>query len=103
MTPHERIHDPATCVQCSQVREKRELDRMLWCESCRLVARRQAGRWGWGGGALVAAGLAAWIWVVIEPSDLVLGGWIATVVAAFYLCGRIFREIAYGIVRYRGR
>ena len=54
-------------------------------------------------GRVVAALLATWIWLYVRPSDLVLGGWIATVLAALYLAGRIVREIAYGVIRARSR
>jgi hypothetical protein len=53
---------------------------------------------------MVSAGLAlllaAWIRWVIQP-DLVLGGWIATVVAAFWISGKVIREIAYGVERHQ--
>lgn len=77
------------------------MDRLLWCEACRTSARRRAGVWGWGFGALFAAALALWIWLYIQPSDLVISGWIATVVVAFWIGGRIAREIAYGVMRYQ--
>jgi hypothetical protein len=31
----------------------------------------------------------------------VVGGWIATVIAALGITGRIAREIAYGVIRYK--
>jgi hypothetical protein len=79
------------------------MDRLLWCESCREAARRQAGVWGWGGGFLLAVGLALWIWLYIQPSDLVIGGWIATVVAALWIGSRVAREVAYGVLRFTNR
>ena len=72
----------ATCVRCLQEKDLEGMDRLLWCEECREAARRRAGIWGWGVGAVLALGLALWIWLFIKPSDLVIGGWIATVVAA---------------------
>ena len=74
-----------------------------WCEPCREAARRRAGHWGWGAGAVLGAALALWIWTVIQPSDLVIGGWIATVVAAFWIGGKVVREIAYGVIRFTNR
>ncbi|NNM03688.1 MAG: hypothetical protein HKO65_01195 [Gemmatimonadetes bacterium] len=76
------------------------MDRLLWCEDCQGAARKSATAWGWGGGAVLAAGLALWIWLYIQPSDLVIGGWIATVVAALVIGSRAGREIAYGVMRF---
>ena len=91
------------CVKCYQVREAEDLDRMLWCEFCLAEARRVASWFGWGLGTVLAAALALWIWLVQQPSDLVIGGWIATVVAALYLGGRVGREVAFGVLRFRNR
>lgn len=99
----ERYPDSVTCVRCLLVKEKRELDRMLWCESCRAAARRRADRWGWTIGAVAAALLALWIWLYIRPSDLVIGGWVGTVVAALWLGARVAREIVYGAMRFQNR
>ncbi len=96
-----RFPERVTCVRCLQEKDILEMDRLLWCEACRNVTRRRAGVWGWGAGAVLAAFLALWIWLVIRPSNLVLGGWIATVVAALWIGGRIGREVAFGIMRYR--
>jgi hypothetical protein len=76
------------------------MDRLLWCEQCRAAARQRAAGWGWGIGAVLAVGLALWIWLYIQPSDLVIGGWIATVVAAFWVGARVAREVAYGVMRF---
>jgi len=79
------------------------MDRLLWCEECRTVARQRAATWGWSIGVIGAVALSLWIWLVIQPSDLVLGGWIATVVAALWIGGRVAREIAYGVMRFNNR
>lgn len=99
----ERYPGEVTCVRCLEVRDQAELDRLLWCEACRRSARADAARWGWIAGGVAAAALALWIWLVIQPSNLVIGGWIATVVAALWIGSKVAREIAYGIERYRNR
>lgn len=99
----DRIHNPVTCVRCLQVVDQSDTDRLMWCPTCREVAKARAGRWGWLVGALVAGALGLWIWLVIEPSDLVIGGWVATVVAALWIGGRVAREIAYGTMRFMNR
>lgn len=98
-----RFPDEVTCVRCLEVRPLDELDRLLWCEACRERARERARAWGWVAGLVVAAGLAAWIWVAIRPSDLIIGGWIATVMAAFWLGARVAREVFFGVMRFRNR
>lgn len=93
-----------TCVRCLQTWHRTDLDRLLWCEECRAIARGRASRIGWMAGVVLAALLAGWIWLVVQPSrDLVLGGWIATVVAACWLGAKITREIVYGFERFKNR
>ena len=50
---------------------------------------------------MIGAGVAAYVWLVIELSDLVIGGWIATGVAAVWIGSKVCRELAYGIMRFR--
>jgi len=97
----DRIQNPVTCVRCLEVRDQIDVDRLLWCLPCRESARARAGRVGWLAGAVLGAGLALWIWLVVQPSDLVIGGWVATVVAALWIGGKVAREIAFGVMRFR--
>jgi hypothetical protein len=99
----DRYGEEVTCVRCLEVRDTVEVDRLLWCETCRERARARAARQGWLVGLAGAALLAAWIWIVVEPSDLVLGGWIGTVVAAAWIGSKVAREILYGVERFRNR
>ena len=78
-----------------------ELDRLLWCERCRALARNRASWWGWFGGLLFGAGVALYIWTVIRPTDLVIGGWMATLVAAVWIGSKVARELVYGAMRWR--
>ena len=78
-----------------------DLDRLLWCERCRLNSRNAAGWWGWGIGLVFGAVVAGYIFLIIRPSDFVIGGWIATVVAATWIGSKVGREIAYGVLRAR--
>ncbi len=98
-----RYPEMATCVRCLQEKDLDEMDRLLWCEDCRLAARARAGVWGWILGTLLAVVLALWIWLFIKPSSLIVGGWIATVVAALWIGSRVAREVAYGIYRFNNR
>lgn len=99
----DRFPDEVTCVRCLENRGRADVDRLLWCDSCREQARARAARTGWLVGGVLTAGLALWIWLGVQPSNLVIGGWIATVVAALWIGSKIAREIAYGVERYRNR
>ena len=91
------------CARCGRTSRGKELDRLLWCEECIAGAKAQAKRVGWMGGGVMAAGLAAWIHFVQEPSAALLGGWIGVVLAAFYLCSRAATELCFGVLRFRHR
>ena len=56
---------------------------------------------GWWVGGAVAAALAAYIWLGIEPSRSLLGAWIGVTLAAFYLASRVGKELFYGFERIR--
>jgi len=98
-----RFPDLTTCVRCLQKKDLEGMDRLLWCEECREAARKRAVLWGWAAGVVLAAMLASWIWLIVQPSDLVIGGWIATVVAALWVGARVAREIAYGVMRFNNQ
>lgn len=102
-TWRDRYPEEATCVRCLEVQDVMYLDRLLWCEDCRRDARNRAGWWGWAGGLVVGAGVSLFIWLVIRPSDLLLGAWVGTVAASIWLGQKIAREIAYGWMRVMNR
>ena len=103
MTWHARYPDEATCIRCLVVKPVKELDRLLWCDKCRETARKRAARQSYLWGLGIAAILAIWIWLYIRPSDLVFSGWIATVVASFWVTSRVSREIIFGVWRFSNR
>ena len=98
-----RFPDLATCIRCLEEKDVEEMDRLLWCESCQEAARQRATLWGWGFGGLLAALLGLWIWLVMQPTQLIIGGWIATVAAALWIGSRVGREVAYGVLRLSNR
>ena len=97
----DRYPDQVTCVRCLIVKDQGVLDRLLWCEECREIAQARAMDLGWWVGGAVAAGLAAYIWVVIEPSRALMGAWVGLTLAAFYMASRVTREVLYGVQRLR--
>ena len=98
-TWRDRYPDEVTCIRCLEVRDQMYLDRLLWCDRCRRRARNRAGWWGWLGGLLFGAGVALYVWIVIRPTDLVIGGWFGTIVAAIWIGQKVAREIVYGGMR----
>ena len=98
-----RFPELTTCVRCLEEKDVEEMDRLLWCEACQNAARQRAAVWGWGFGILLGTLLALWIWIVTKPSDLIIGGWIATVVAALFIGSRIGKEVAYGVIRFNNQ
>jgi len=100
----DRFGEKATCIRCLEVRETSTVDRLFWCEQCRESAARRAAGWGRLVGAVVAGLLTVWIVLWVRPArDLILGGWVATVVALFYLASRLGREVGYGAMRLMNR
>lgn len=91
----------ATCLVCLQTTPRQDLDRLLWCDTCIEAAQARASSRSWYFGLAVAAVLALWIWLYIQPSTLVIGGWIGTVVGAFYVSARVAREVLYTVTRLR--
>ncbi len=90
----------ATCRLCLQIKPREDLDRLLWCDTCKEAAQAQAFRRSWYFGLAVAVVLALWIWLDIQP-ELMIGGWIGTVVGAFYVSARVAREVLYTVARFR--
>ncbi len=88
-------------MRCLEAHDLMLLDRLLWCERCCAIARDRASAWGWVGGLFFGAGVALYVWLVIRPTDLVIGGWIGTVVASIWIGARVAREIIYGVMRMR--
>ena len=91
------------CSCCGEPREAAELDRLLWCDGCIVRAKAKASRLGWQFGGVLAAALAAWIFLVQRPSDIVIGGWLGAVAATLWLGARAGRELWFGFLRFRAR
>ena len=100
-TWRDRYPDEVTCVRCLDVQDQMYLDRLLWCDRCRARARARASWWGWVGGLGFGVSVAVYVWLVIRPTDLVVGGWMATLAAAVWIGQKVAREIVYGVMRFR--
>ncbi len=95
--------DKVACVRCLEMKPRPDLDRILWCETCLEAAQARAATRGWIVGLVLAVTLSLWIWLYIQPSNLVIGGWVGTVLAAFYVSARVAREVFYGTDRIGNR
>ena len=100
-TWRDRYPEEITCVRCLEVHDQMYLDRLLWCDRCRIRARNRASWWGWGGGLAFGVGVAIYVWTVVQPTDLVIGGWFGTIAAAIWIGSKVAREIIYGGMRFR--
>ena len=96
----DRYPDEVTCVRCLEVFDQSRLDRMLWCDGCRFRARERASLYGWAGGLMFGLGCAAYVWFVIQPTDLIVGAWTATLVTAVWIGQKVAREFIYGAMRF---
>ncbi len=96
----DRYPDEVTCVRCLEVHDQVQLDRMLWCADCRRRARERASWYGWIGGLAFGGACALYVWLVIQPTDLVIGGWLGTLVAAVWIGQKVAREMVYGAMRF---
>ena len=95
----DRLGDEVECVICGETRDSTDVDRTLWCEDCRAGARARAQRLGALNGVLIAGLLSIYVWRTIQPTDLVLGGWAACMVAAGWIGMKITTEVAFGVMR----
>ncbi|MDE0073548.1 MAG: hypothetical protein OXU32_06160 [Gammaproteobacteria bacterium] len=93
------IADEIQCSRCGELRDRSDVDRLLWCVGCRARARLIATRRARIAATGLAVIVAGYIWGIIRPTDVVIGGWIATVIAAYWIGGKLAREIFYGIER----
>ena len=92
-----------SCGRCGRAFRARELDRHLWCDECVATTRARASGVGWKVGGVMAAVLAGWIYLVQQPSAMLIGGWIGAVLATFWLGARAGKELCYGVLRFRHR
>ena len=93
------IADEIQCSRCGELRDRSDVDRLLWCVGCRTRARLIAARRARIAATALAVIVAGYIWGIIRPTDVVIGGWIATVIAAYWIGGKLAREVFYGIER----
>lgn len=87
------------CAHCGSSADTGDVDRLRWCADCVRAARARATRRGWQVGAVATVALAMWLWFAVQPTSLVPGGWLATLVAAFWIIGRVARELFFGLER----
>ncbi|MDP2481028.1 MAG: hypothetical protein Q8W51_00530 [Candidatus Palauibacterales bacterium] len=92
-------HDHQPCASCRELYPHNDLDRQLWCPSCREDLGRRV-RWGRHAAALLVT-LPFAVWILLEGRSGVLPmwAWLLPLGAAYYLGYRIGREVMRGYVR----
>jgi hypothetical protein len=102
--PRPGRRDAITCIRCLEIRPSEDLDRLLWCEDCIARARRRATWIGLAAGIGLGLVLGLYIWFGIRPDlSLIPAIWLALLLGATYLGGRLAREFAYGAMRWQNR
>jgi hypothetical protein len=92
------------CRRCLRLRPFADLDRMFWCEECRVAARRVAARWGRICALAGAAAVAVWIGLGVRPPSVRLQILYAAAVLVLYRIGRrLAEELVYGVARIRNQ
>ncbi len=91
--------DEVACSRCGHTTDRNDLDRLLWCKECIDSVRTSAKGRSWLVGVSIGIVLFAWIWIVVEPSNMLIGGWAGTILAAIYVSARVTREVLYGAIR----
>lgn len=99
----EREGQPTLCRSCQRAYPADDLDRYLWCPSCRRSLGRRAAIWGRAVGLLSAALVGLYVAAVISPSRRYLTLYAAILILTYYLTGRIGRALAQGFYRARNR
>ena len=92
-------HDHKPCASCRELYPHSDLDRQLWCPSCREDLGRRV-QWGRHAAALLVT-LPFAVWILLEGRSGVLPmwAWLLPLGAAYYLGYRIGREVMRGYVR----
>jgi hypothetical protein len=99
----ERNDDPTLCRSCQDAYPTSDLDRYLWCPSCRRGLARRAAIWGRAVGFLCAVIVGLYVATAISPGRRYLVLYAVVLILTYYLTGRIGRALAQGFYRARNR
>lgn len=94
--------DETHCRSCQELYPTSDLDRYLWCPSCRKALGRRGAVWGRAVGLAAGLGVALYVALVISPPRLRLL-WAVPPLLTYVLASRIAVAVVQGYYRARGR
>jgi len=94
--------DETTCRSCDQLYSASDLDRYLWCPSCRSAVRKRGAFWGRIVGVGMSLGVAAYLFIWVHPSSRFLGFYLLMLALTYVLTSRIAVAVVHGVFRARG-
>jgi hypothetical protein len=90
------------CRNCKRVFARDRLDRQRWCDECRSVVVRRATVVGRLTGLAAALLLMTWIFMTVGATPRFFVGWLALVVATYFVLYTLTRRVAFEVIRGRG-
>ncbi|UCC47972.1 MAG: hypothetical protein JSV41_10880 [Gemmatimonadota bacterium] len=94
--------DETHCRSCQQLYAASDLDRYLWCPSCRREVKRRGSRWGRLVGFVASLGVATYLIVRVHPSPRYLMIYLLMLLLTYILTSRIAVSVTHGYYRARG-
>lgn len=94
--------DETHCRSCRAIHPASDLDRYLWCPSCRKEVRRRGARWGRLVGFVASLGVAAYLILRVHPSARYLVFYLFMLLLTYILTSRIAMSVTHGYYRARG-
>ena len=91
-----------SCQSCNQIYPASDLDRYLWCPTCRKAVRARGVRWGRLVGGLAALGVAGYLALRVHPSTRYLAFYALMLGMTYLLTSRIAVAVVQGYYRSRG-
>jgi len=92
----------SSCRSCAQIYPASDLDRYLWCPSCRNKVRRRGAVWARLVGITASLGLAGYLYLWVHPSSRFLLFYFLTLAMTYLLTSRIAMFVVQGYYRARG-
>jgi len=94
--------DETHCRSCRALCPASDLDRHLWCPSCRKQVKRRGARWGRLVGFVASLGVAAYLILRVHPSPRYLMFYLLMLLLTYILTSRIAVSVTHGYYRARG-
>lgn len=94
--------DETKCRSCHEIYPGSDLDRYLWCPRCRKQVRRRGVFWGRVVGFIASLGVAAYLFIRVDPSGRFLAFYLLLLGLTYVLISRITVALIQGFCRAKG-